>query len=105
MDEGGSGERGCRFSFAYVGPRLKRKIIGFQLSLRRVLAMLRPFVLTLVLTLSGVLHRGPPQGSLGNPRKPLIFVYFYVFLYFLNFLSNIKVVGQNSVIFKLLQQK
>ena len=39
---------------------------------------------------TGVLHRGPPQGSLGNPRKPWIFVYFSGFVwYLLDFLSNI----------------
>ena len=55
---------------------------------------------------TGVLHRGPPQGSLGNPRKPRNFRYFSDFLrYFLDFGSNIKVVGQNNVFFELLQQK
>ena len=35
---------------------------------------------------TGVLHRGPPQGSLGNPRKPWMFWYFPGFVrYFLDF--------------------
>ena len=55
---------------------------------------------------TGVLHKGPPQGSLGNPRKPWIFGYFPNFVwYFLTFLSNNKVFGRNNVIFELLQQK
>ena len=52
------------------------------------------------------LHRGPPQGSLGNPRKPWILKYFSEFCgYFQAFWSNIKVLGQNNMIFELLQQK
>ena len=55
---------------------------------------------------TGVLLRGPPQGSLRNPRKPWIVVYFPGFLgYFRDVWSNIKAFGQNNVIFELLQQK
>ena len=41
---------------------------------------------------------GPPQGSLGNPRKPRNFGYFPRFFgYFRDFWSNIRVFGQNKV--------
>ena len=57
------------------------------------------------------LHRAP-QGSTrlhratGNPRKPRNFWYFWRLLgYFLDFLSSIRVFGQNNVFFELLRQK
>ena len=43
------------------------------------------------------------EGSLGNPRKLMIFLYLSEF--FCDFWSNIKVLGQNNVIVELLRQK
>ena len=50
--------------------------------------------------------QGSPQGSLGNPRKPWIFLYIPGFFWnFRDLLSNIMVFGQNNVIFELLRHK
>ena len=52
-----------------------------------------------------VLH-SPTGVSTGVPRKPKNFPYFQIcFWYFRDLGSNIKVVNQNNLIFKLLQQK
>ena len=45
------------------------------------------------------------QGSLGIPRNLRFFVFVGFFKYFRDFGSNIKVIGQNNMIFELLQQK
>ena len=50
-----------------------------------------------------VLHIGPPHRSLGIPRNFREFPVF--FEYFRDFWLNIRVFGQNNVIFELLQQK
>ena len=63
--------------------------------------------------LDTVLHRAPqghrstgPQGSLGNPRKTFVFIYFQGFVgYFRDFGLNIKVSGQNNMFFQLLRQE
>ena len=40
---------------------------------------LRPHIQQQHSAATGVLHRCPPQGSLGNPRKPWILRYFFIF--------------------------
>ena len=52
-------------------------------------------------TVDGIIKS--PQGTLGKLLCLYIFLVF--FMYFLIFLSNIKVFGQNNVIFELLRQK
>ena len=55
---------------------------------------------------TGVLHRGPPQGSLGNPRKPWILGDFLILLwYFREFGKILRFLVKITVIFELLQQK
>ena len=64
-----------------------------------------PWLLNTIENLIAPLQKST-KGSLGNPRKTYILIYFSEFLvYFWDFWSNIKVFGQNNVIFVFLQQK
>ena len=85
---------GATVALAERRPKPSRAQEDCELLSRHRIKLLNPSSKSSTRLSTGVLHRGPPQGSLGNPRKPWIFGYFSRFLrYFLDFLSNIRVFG------------